>query len=323
VSDVLAASVATFVLLSVAAGLPAVALMRLLERSRWAGRSIPWALSILLPLVVALAICVALFAPTPFSGCHCIPHDHHPHVCFSHPALSAPLLLPSLLVVAIWLASTGPGLLRIVLASATALRQVRAVKRLPAESFEGTVVRFTDCGGPAAFTAGLHAPVIVLDRNVWDTLDARERRAVLAHERAHAERGDPLTGLVLRAALALQPWLPEEALGRWGHATELHCDRHAADLLGDGAEVAEALVAVRRMSAGTNALAAAALLGGSGGSDLEARIHALLDARSTASPGNDVVAILLPTLGTLALVLVWPGDALHHAFETLIGWAHH
>lgn len=320
---VLVSGAAVFVLMSFATGALVTVLAPLLGRTRWASSSTPWALAILLPLVAALVGSLGFALPTPFSPCHCSAHDHHPHVCFAHSALAEPLLLPAAALLGVWLAVVLPGAVRLGVALVRSARHVREVRRLPATRVGETDVRFVDAGLPAAFTAGVRSPFIVLDRALWAALTEPDRQAVLHHERGHVDRADTLTALVLRVCLALQPWLPRSLFARWQHAAELDCDRHAAEHVGDASAVAQALVSVGRLRTG-RPVTDSALLGVFGAEGLEARVTALLGP-GEASPRarrNDVIAILLPVLGLLALVLVWPGDLLHHALETLVGFIH-
>ncbi len=321
---VLVSSAAVFVVLTFVAGVLVAGLARLVPRAAWPRASTPWALSILLPLVLALAGSLALFLPAPFSSCHCAAHDHHPHICFAHPALAQPLLAPAALLLVVWLVSALPGAVRLLRALAGSARRIRAVRQLTPERVGETEVRFVDSGVPTAFTAGVRSPVIVLDRAMWSALGERDREAVLSHERGHVDRADTLTSLVLRACLVLQPWLPRSLFERWQHAAELHCDRHAAEHVGDPTAVAEALVSVGRLRT-AQPDADEALLGVFGAEGLEHRVTALLDEENAprTSRRNDVVAILIPVLGVLLLVMVWPGDLLHHAVETVIGFLHH
>ncbi len=320
---VVLASGAVFVALAFAVGAVVAGLARFVPRS-WFRASTPWALTILLPLACALTASLALFLPAPFGSCHCDAHDHHPHICFGHPALAQPLLVPASLVLAAWLVSVLPGVVRLAVGLLGSFRRIYAVRRLTPERVGETEVRFVDSGAAIAYTAGVRAPVIVLDRALWAALGERDREAVLQHERGHVDRADALTSLVLRACLALQPWLPWSLFERWQHAAELHCDRHAAERVGDPSAVAEALVSVGRLRA-AHADTDPAHLGVFGASGLEDRVASLLEPGS--APGsarrNDVVAIVLPMLGVLALVMVWPGDLLHHAVETVLGLLHH
>jgi Zn-dependent protease with chaperone function len=75
-----------------------------------------------------------------------------------------------------------------------------------------------------AFTVGWFRPVVYVARELADRLTFRELVAVLAHERAHVERRDPLRLSAVRFLARTLFWLP--ALGR------------LADDLADEAEVA-------------------------------------------------------------------------------------
>lgn len=59
-----------------------------------------------------------------------------------------------------------------------------------------------------------------------------------------------------------------------------------------------------------------------GGGDLERRVLDLLGADHRDPErllGNDALAAGIIALGACALIIAWPGDAFHHAVETLIG----
>ncbi len=314
---------AVFVAMTLAAGALVSLAARFVRRAAWTRASTPWALSIVLPLVVGLLGCVALVLPTSLTGCHCLTHAHHPHVCLAHAALAEPLLMPALALLGVWFVFALPGAIRLTLALLESSGRIRQVRRITPERIGEIDVRFVDSGMPTAFTAGALSPVIVFDRALWAALGERDRDVVLQHERGHVERGDPLTSLVLRGCLALQPWLPRSLFSRWKHAAELHCDRHAAERIGDASAAAEALVSVGRLRI-TPPRPDEALLGVFGAEGIEDRVSALLDDErgARASRRNDVIAILVPALGALALVLVWPGDLLHHAVESVIGLLH-
>jgi beta-lactamase regulating signal transducer with metallopeptidase domain len=201
------------------------------------------------------------------------------------------------------------------------------LRRLPSELVAGVQVRLADDLGLAAFTVGIWSPVVVVDRLLWEGLNAQERLAVVHHEAAHATRRDALTLGCLRLATALLPW-PANAswLRAWKAATEATCDRHAARQLGDATVVALALVSVERLracSAAPGLLAPA--LGVAPGTELETRVRALLadDAATGASLANDVVAVGVTVTGLTALLLVFPGSSFHHLAESLLGLLTH
>lgn len=312
-------ALAVFLVLAVAVG-GAFGLASRFAPRPWAESSLAWSGAIVGPLLVASIATAALVVATPFSPCHCLEHGHHPHICFVHSELAAPLVLPAAALLLVWLVLAGRPLWRAVRAAIGAARTLRDLRRAPSELVAETRVRFADCGAPIAYTAGALSSLIVVDRALWSRLSEAARRAVLAHEVGHAERGDAFTHAVLRFCLALQPWLPATWLERWRHAAELACDRRAAEQVGDPALVAEALVAVGKLQADAPAPPGERwALGVTGADGLENRVRALLEDRRSSGLANDVLSVVIPALGIVCLALVWPGDAVHHAVETLIG----
>lgn len=71
------------------------------------------------------------------------------------------------------------------------------------------------CPG-GAFTARTLRPLIVVDPGVLDSLDPREREALVAHEMAHVARRDPLVGLAVGLVRDLAFFVPPVHLAaRW------------------------------------------------------------------------------------------------------------
>lgn len=291
---------------------------------------------VLAPAMLAVLGCVALASPAPFSaGCHCASHGlHHPHLCLHHPQFAMPLAGAAAVLLGAWAAIAAPRLLRLAREWLAAARWARAIRRLPVTSVGGVPVRVVPCGAPGAFTVGALAPVIVFDQGLFEGLSEEERRAVAHHEEGHAARRDPLTLLALRAAAALFPMPGARArIEAWRDAAEATCDSYAAARLGDAAAVAAALVAVERAreaagSAGEPPALAALALGAPAGARLAERVHGLLDGLHGDDSArrrlrNDALAAGIVTLGAAALAALWPGDLIHHAVETLLGWLAH
>jgi hypothetical protein len=83
-----------------------------------------------------------------------------------------------------------------------------------------------------------------------------------------------------------------------------------------------ALVSVERLRAAVHPIASLApSLGVAAGTDLEARVHGLLEADRIPAPplANDLLAIAFVSLELAIFLLVWPGSALHHTAESLLG----
>ena len=136
--------------------------------------------------------------------------------------------------------------------------------------------------------------------------------AVLAHERAHLRRRDPLRKLVAFLALpfhlpGIAAWL-ERHLGR---AHEMAADAEAAVSCGPE-NVANALVQLARASRKAPAFALAF-----GSSDVEARVTTLLDSRPRQDRPKASTLLVIALTGMLVVGL--GADAVHHGVEILLG----
>jgi hypothetical protein len=132
-------------------------------------------------------------------------------------------------------------------------------------------VRVVDVREPWAVTAGLRRPYVVISTELVASLAAPQLRAVLAHERAHLTRRDPLrivVGRVLAAHLWFMP-VARDIRDRSERGCELAADRAATRRCGRSA-LAGALLSVLPLSTGE--LAGAAF---SGSGVLAARIAQL------------------------------------------------
>jgi hypothetical protein len=144
-------------------------------------------------------------------------------------------------------------------------------------------------------TAGLVAPAILLpaDAPAWS---AEKLAAVLAHERAHVSRRDPLWRLIGRAAAALcwfhpLAWLAAASIERIAEET---ADREAIAATGDRHQYADVLLDLLRSMTGTRrrVVLAAGMLDGRA---LGTRIDAILQPARTRR-SRLVTRILLATL---------------------------
>jgi Zn-dependent protease with chaperone function len=287
------------------------------------------ALVALLPFLVGSIALVVVLLPSPLTHCHCIDHGAgHPHVCVHHPWLALPLTSFAAPVAVLWL---GFALLRVRGVVRDLLRGERWARRLralPPALIDDVPVRFVDGIGLGAFTVGLWRPVVVMDRALWQHLEPRERLAVLHHEHAHAVRGDTLTQACLRLINAVLPWSMAHArwLSAWRSATELACDRHAALKVQDATSVAKALVSVERLRSNARSLhELAPAVAMAAGRDLAPRVRVLLGELPVEPPplSSDLRPIAVGLLAFALLLVAWPGAALHHAAESLLGFLTH
>lgn len=133
------------------------------------------------------------------------------------------------------LALVGVGLAVPVRAARSIIRQVRAtrglLRSLTAVATEDGSPRLVTVADerPLAFCAGLLRPRIYLSTGTRRLLADPELRAVIAHERHHARRRDPLRLLIVEAVRDAMFFAP--VLGRcrtrYGSLTELAADEHA------------------------------------------------------------------------------------------------
>jgi Zn-dependent protease with chaperone function len=129
------------------------------------------------------------------------------------------------------------GLCVTITALAAAVREIRDARRLTAQLgqlglagrlADGTLV-IEDCA-VHAFCAGLLRPRVYVTTEALQRLDEDALAAVLAHERHHVQRRDPLrmaAGRVLARALFFLPWL-QALTDRHRSLAELSADESAA-----------------------------------------------------------------------------------------------
>ncbi len=276
----------------------------------------------LLPLGGAVAILVAALAPSfGWIADHCAtvgdPHSH-PHLCAAHhqgvwpqtALLVAALLLPL---------RVGATVLRQAAALFLGVRARRALDRaaVGSDTFEDAgpaeVVQVLPFEEPRAFLLGLLRPQLYVTRGLVSGRHRAHLPSVLAHERAHRARRDPLRRFVARLALSFHvPGIAGAVDRRLLRAQEMAADDSAAVRVGSRRNVADALVALARAGLDTPRGAFSF-----GGSDVEARVLRLLDpARADDLPSARMLAA--GAAGFLCTVAAG-ADGIHHGLEILLG----
>jgi hypothetical protein len=261
-----------------------------------------------LPWLLAAGILVLAFLPSlvTIPGLledHCLPHDHHAHLCLRH-GLWAPsgeawgiLAVLGLAGASFWFRFTARLL--------EGRRQVRTLLRLARET-QG--FHLLPSRKALAFSVGLLHPRTLLSSAVVTALDEADLKVVLAHETAHAQRRDALRLVVAEALLVAVPRrIRRTLLDDLSLACEEACDREALPQAGCAERMAEVLLRAQRLG-----LAAPAGLLGATGSQLSLRVHALLGGPYPASRSWKRLLWLSP-------VLLLVADPIHHAAETLLG----
>jgi Zn-dependent protease with chaperone function len=267
-----------------------------------------WLAAVAPTLLPALAVGLC-FAPSLLGADHCLAHPDHPHLCLRH--ASAPLGGAHVGLLA------GAAALGAAVLGAEARRLVRArrwLARLPRRAMAlRSDVEVLESELPLSFAAGLWRPRVHLATGLLAALPKLQLDAVIAHERAHARRRDPLLRLVARVlSWPHLPALRRALLAEVALASEQACDAEAGRRTGDRLAVAEAILAVERLLAGAAPLAPEALSGFGGGS-VPARVHELLEAEPAAPRRTAARWIGLVFVPALALA-----EPLHHATEHLL-----
>lgn len=267
-----------------------------------------------LTVVASVPSLVALVDP---SADDCMSHGaEHAHLCFVHvPGATMHLELIVLLVTAaaycaLRLADAGLGVLR-------AARVTQALVRT-AQRDEKRDLIVIESHHPVCFAAGLMNPRIVVSSGLLEALTPEEQLVAVAHERAHAERRDALSRLVVRATAALHlpgvgAWLRREA----EVAAEQCCDEAAATAAGDRLLVASTILKVERLvrASGTSEPAAFADVSVALGTcAVERRVEALLVAPRVEPSLRLAGALTIAALGA-ALACA---EGVHHLAESAL-----
>ncbi len=280
-------------------------------RARWV---LAWAA---LPWIVAGAMLVLCYTPSFWSLLglavdHCPLHDDgHVHLCLAHAPRHrvTPTEWSLLASAALAVGAVATRVLRAQLAS---WRAVSALLRFSgSEVHSGGLVSTAE---PLSITAGLVWPLVLVSTGLRSRLAPLHLEAVLAHERAHARRRDPLR-LVAVALLgaAYAPGVRRLLLADAALACEEAADEAAARSLGDRTVVAEAIVAVERLLGSRASHVGLAV--GMTGCATEARVGALL---RDPVPPRPVAASRLALWSALSAGALLAAQEIHHLTETLL-----
>jgi len=188
---------------------------------------------------------------------------------------------------------------------------------------------------PQAYVLGVLKPRIYVSQGLLEQTNEDDLAPVLAHERAHAARRDPLRRLIASAGLVLHlPGIAHLLNRLLTRTQEMAADADAARLVGNRVRVAEALVRFARLQASSSGcdcrwrkvaealirfarlqgpVRSAAMKFGSG--DLEARVRELLDPHQRR--GLSAVA-LVGCSAALCLLALFAAHGLHYLAQALL-----
>ncbi len=175
-----------------------------------------------------------------------------------------------------------------------------------------TGLRVLPVEDPYAFVVGMLRPEIFISQGLLRACGEGDLEAILAHERSHVLRRDPLRRWFASLALAFHlPFVASALERRLARSQELAADANAAHTIGDAPRFAEALLRLARLRLGRVPLGVAFF-----GSDLEARIRNLLI--SQPRPDQPRPVLLLGAGIALLVLALWSAHSTHHGTETLL-----
>jgi Zn-dependent protease with chaperone function len=268
------------------------------------------------PVLAAIALTALCFLPSVLAvvglgSDHCGTHGHHDHLCFLHLADSAGSSLGWLMLAAAfaWPATEA---IRQTRALVRARRPLEVLALMSTRSRDGVHVVASTL--PFSFAAGILRQRVFVSSGLRDRLLQEELSVVLDHERAHVRRRDGLRKVVARLVSTghlphVRRWLIE-ALDL---ACEQACDEEAAQRAGDRLRVARAIVAVEQGMSGLPAELTTAA-SSFGGSNVAARVEALLDEPPVARPAA------WPVWWVVGAVALAGTGWIHHVAETVAGF---
>ncbi len=222
---------------------------------------------------------------------------------------SAPPSLILLLSVAILAGRVLTYGMQTIVATLRAVRLRLVLSGASSKAFNGCLVLPVE--EPQAYVLGILNPRVYISQGLLKQTNEYDLAPVLAHERAHAARRDPLRRLIASAGLVLHlPGIAHLLNRLLTRTQEMAADADAARTVGDRVRVAEALVRFARLQRPGRATAVEF-----GSGDLEARVRELLDPHQRR--GLSAVA-LVSCSAALCLLALFAAHSLHYLAQALL-----
>ena len=247
---------------------------------------------------------------------HCLEHQGHPHLCFSHIAHNPPGGV-------IFWGILSLGLVITFVSGARFYRQILFTRRLAADamlsqslSHDHGQISVLPSALPAAFTAGLFAPRPYLTFAAMGKLSQEEVSIVLSHELEHARNKDPLRMLFLQFC---ESWLPGARLIRqnWEMRREVECDSASIRSGFKPTQIAQTILKLQEALTIFGTQDAVVSYSSRDTRSLKYRVQSLLSGRSQeATEGPSVLWVAM----TIFVALLFGHDPIHHILESFLGW---
>jgi Zn-dependent protease with chaperone function len=259
-----------------------------------------WLVLASFPAALASVVVVGAFGPwAGLAPDHCGSHlAEHVHLCFGHPieTISPFFAIPAAMLAA----RVSTRLLR----ACTSMLSARSLRLQLLEASERRIGNATVLAmrEPVAFVVGWFRPTLFVTSGLL-ARPVDEVAAVLAHERAHAERRDPLRRLATGVLLGFHlPGIADALERRLGLTQEMAADEHAAGELGDPLRVAESLISVSRTTGSEFAC-----------EGVSARVVELL--RETPRHPGPSIRVFAGAFAAFLLFVAMSAGTVHHLLE--------
>jgi Zn-dependent protease with chaperone function len=267
-------------------------------------------------LLILFSVVFAWLTSASYLYDHCLQHQGHPHLCFSHISHNPPEGLIFWGILSLGFATafvTGARVYRLTLSTRRVVAGAIFSQSLSDDRGQISVL---PSALPAAFTAGLFAPRPYLTFAALDRLSQEEMSIVLSHELEHARNRDPLRMLLLQVC---EPWLPGARLIRrsWEMRREVECDRASIRSGFRPTQVAKTIVKLQEALTTFGTQGAVVSYSPRDTRSLKHRVQSLLSAATKETPsGHPVLWVAM----TIFITLLFGFDPIHHILESFLGW---
>jgi Zn-dependent protease with chaperone function len=194
-------------------------------------------------------------------------------------------------------------------------RAQKLFKRLElvSEVSQESSVKIIENPVPLAFSFGIFKPIAVLSTGLKNQLSSRQVRIVSVHEEAHTKYRDSLYKWLMRAVCTFHfPPAKKYILEQHALVLEIRADQFAAQIIQSNLDVAETIVAVKKLMSPE---APTELLCQFLASELEQRVHYLLAPEPEQSLSKKTIKL---TVLTMLIIAVCASVQLHNTIEFFI-----